>query len=256
MLRSIKDIQGYVLDAQDGEIGRCSFFLIDDQTWTVRYIVADTLKWLPGKKVLISPISIGEADGTTRRLKVELTTDQIKASPPLDDDAPVSRQYEMTLNQHYDWAHYWGGSSVWGPHPYPRLLNPNETIRQAPFDAAEASDPLNTDADPHLRSTKEVMGYHIQASDGDVGHIDDFIMDQDAWTIRYLVIDTSNWMPASKKVLVAPNWVEQVDWGRRKVIVELRRGQIKNSPEFDPSLPVNRSYEVTLYDFYGRPYDW
>lgn len=205
MLRSMKDIQGYVLGAQDGEIGRCSYFLFDDQSWTVGYIVADTLKWLPGRKALISPISIGEADGTTRRLHVGLTKDQIKASPPLDDDAPVSRQYEIALNQHYHWAHYWDESSAWGSYPHPRLLNQDKTNQQVP---------LNVDADPNLRSTKEVMGYHIQASDGDIGHIHDFIMDQDSWTIRYLVIDTSNWMPASKKVLVAPNWVDQVDWGR------------------------------------------
>jgi hypothetical protein len=160
MLRSVKDIQGYVLGAQDGEIGRCSDFLFDDKHWTVRYIVADTHKWLPGRKVLISPISIGEADGTTRTLNVGLTKDQITNSPPLDADAPVSRQYEIAFNQYFDWAHYWGGASVWGSHPYPRLLNRAEVDRRVPE---------NTDNDPNLRSTKEVAGYHIQATDTDIG---------------------------------------------------------------------------------------
>ena len=247
MLRSMKDIQGYVLGSQDGEIGLCSDFLFDDKNWAVRYIVADTHKWLPGRKVLISPISIGDADGTTRRLSVGLTKDQIKSSPPIDADVPVSRQYEIALNKYYDWAHYWGGPSVWGAHDYPRLLHRSEADRRVPE---------KTDFDPNLRSVKEVIGYHIQATDTDIGHIDDFIMDQGSWIIRYLVINTRNWLPASKKVLVAPNWVDLVDWKRSKVLVDLTGGQIKNSPEFDPTLPVNRGYELALYDFYGRPYYW
>jgi hypothetical protein len=211
MLRSVKDIQGYVLGAQDGEIGRCSDFLFDDKHWTVRYIVADTNKWLPGRKVLVSPISIGEADGTTRTLNVGLTKDQITNSPPLDADAPVSRQYEIAFNQYFDWAHYWGGASVWGSDPYPRLLNRAEVDRRVPE---------NTGKDPNLRSTKEVAGYHIQATDTDIGHIEDFIVDQESWIIRYLIIDTRNWLPASKKVLVAPDWVDLVDWKRSKVLMD------------------------------------
>jgi hypothetical protein len=246
-LRSVNDIRGYVLNAQDGEIGKCSDFLFDDKDWVVRYIVADTMKWLPGRKVLISPISIGEADGTTRRLSVALTKDLIKGAPPLDADAPVSRQYEIAFNRYHDWAHYWGGTAVWGPHPYPRLLNRPETDRAVPPVREETS---------RLRSTKEVTGYRIQATDRDIGHVDDFIADPETWRIRYLAIDTRNWLPASKKVLTAPSWVELVDWKRRKVLVDLTADAIENSPAYNPRLPVNRDYEVRLYDFYGRPYDW
>lgn len=247
MLRSIKDIEGYVLGAQDGEIGRCSDFFFDDRNWTVRYIVADTRKWLPGRKVLISPISIGDADGSTRTLKVGLTRDQIKDSPPLDSDAPVSRRYEIAYNQYYDWAHYWGGASVWGADRYPRLLHRIDASRRVPREK---------EGDPALRSSREVTGYHIQATDKDIGHVEDFIVDQETWIMRYLVVDTSNWLPGSRKVLVAPTWVDQVDWKRRKVLVNLTRDQVKESPQYDPRVPVNRSYEVALYDFYGRPYDW
>jgi hypothetical protein len=230
-----------------GKSGDAANFLFDDRKWTVRYIVADTQKWLPGRKVLISPISIGDADGTTRTLNIGLTRDQIRDAPPLDADAPVSRQYEIAFNKYYDWAHYWGGASVWGGQDYPRLLHREEADRRVPEDTGD---------DPNLRSIKEVVGYHIQATDGDIGHTEDFIVDQDSWMIRYMVIDTRNWLPASRNVLVAPNWVNRVDWKRSKVLVDLTRSQVKNSPEFDPSLPVNRSYEATLYDFYGRPYYW
>ena len=245
--RSTKDIQGYVMGAQDGEIGRCGDFLFDDKDWAVRYIVASTNKWLPGRKVLISPISIGEADGTTRTLNVGLTKKQIKESPPLDSDAPVSRQFEIAFNKYYDWAHYWSGVSVWGPHPYPRLLKRAEEDNRVS---------TKTDVDLDLRSTKEVTGYTIQATDKDIGHVDDFIVDLESWVVRYLVIDTRNWMPASRKVLIAPGWVDRVDWKRRKVLVDLTVSQIEKSPEYDPSMPLNRSYETTLYDFYGRPYYW
>jgi hypothetical protein len=247
MLRSVNDLRGYVLDAQDGEIGKCSDFLFDDKRWAVRYIVADTMKWLPGRKVLISPISIGDTDGLTRRLKVGLTLDQIKDSPPLDSDAPVSRQYEIAFNNYHDWANYWGGSSVWNSHLHPHMLKrPGETSGR----------PAISDDNPNLRSTKEVTGYHIEASDKDIGHIEDFIVDQETWIVRYLVIDTSNWLPASKKVLVAPSWVERVDWKRRHVLMDHTSEQIENSPKNDAALPVNRAYEMKLYDFYGRPYYW
>lgn len=247
LLRSMNNIRGYVLGAQDGQIGLCSDFLFDDKNWAVRYIVADTHKWLPGRKVLISPISIGDADGVFRTLNVGLTKDQIKGAPPLDTDAPVSRQYEIAFNRYYDWAFYWGGQSVWGSQPYPRLLNRPDADRQIPEE---------TDDDPNLRSVREVTGYHIQASDKEIGHIEDFIVDQEAWIIRYLVVDTKNWIPGSKKVLIAPQWVDRVNWKRSNVLVGMTSSQIENSPEFDPTLPVNREYETTIYDFYGRPHYW
>ncbi len=248
MLRSLKQIKGYTIGAQDGDIGECSDFLFDDRDWTVRYIVADTRKWLPGRKVLISPISVGEADASSRTLSVGLTRDQIKDAPPLDEDAPVSRQYEIAFNKYYDWGGYWGGPSVWGPHLYPRLLNRSRESLQ------EATEKIEDNVT--LRSAQEVMGYHIQATDDDVGHVEDYVVDLDTWIIRYLVIDTRNWLPGGKKVLISPAWAEHVDWHRRRVIFSLASDHIEKSPEFDPSLPVNRKFEVTLYDFYGRPYYW
>lgn len=248
MLRSLKEIRGYVLGAQDGEIGRCSDFLFDDRDWTVRYVVADTRMWLPGRKVLISPISIGNADASSQTLSVGLTRAQIKDAPPLDEDAPVSRRYEIVFNKYYDWAGYWGGPSVWGPHLYPRLLTrAREEIHR---DMEEIEDNIT------LRSAREVMGYDIQATDDSIGHVEDYVVDIETWIIRYLVIDTRNWLPGGKKVLISPAWAEDVEWRRHRVMVSLTRAHVERSPEFDPSLPVNRKYEVTLYDYYGRPYYW
>ena len=247
MLRSILDIKGYTIGARDGHIGHCSDFLFDDTNWTVRYIVADTRKWLPGRKVLISPIAIDDINAIKRSLNVHLVREQVETSPPLDTDAPVSRQYEIAYNRHYRWEHYWDGESVWGAYQLPRPLS---------LSAGEKTPPVAVDNAPNLRSTKEVAGYHVQAIDKDIGHIEDFIMDQDSWIIRYLVIDTSNWLPGSRKVLVPPDWAERVDWSRRKVLVNQTSEQIRSSPRYDPTFPVNRKLKVTLYDFYGKPYYW
>ena len=65
--------------------------------------------------------------------------------------------------------------------------------------------------DPHLRSSAAVTGYHIQATDGDIGHVEDFLLDDRSWTIRFMVVDTTNWW-AGEKVLIAPAWIERVDW--------------------------------------------
>jgi len=247
MLRSLKDIQGYILGALDGEIGRCKDFLFEDRAWVVRYIVADTHKWLPGREVLISPMAVSGASASTRRLSVGLTKDQIKASPRLDTEAPVSRQYEITYSKYYAMPHYWGGSAKWGSHAYPHLLAKEAMAPHLPGE---------TDADSNLRSVREVSGYRIQARDKKIGHLDDLIMDYRSWTIRYLVIDTSNWLPAIRKVLVASDWTNLVDYKRNRILVRLNSDQIKDSPEYDPGQPVNREQETVLYDYYGRPHYW
>jgi hypothetical protein len=246
MLRNIKEIINYALKAKDGEIGRCKDFLFDDEKWTIRYMVADTYKWLPGRKVLISPISLGRPNWSTQRFYVALTRRQIQESPPLDENAPVSREYEKLYGSYFSMPPYWSGVDMWGNYPTPAGL-------QAANDAS-LEDVVRPE-ESHLRSTKEVTGYHIQAVDEEIGHVEDFIVDDDTWSLRYVVVDTRNWLPG-RKVLVSPQWVTSVDWGEAKVYVDLTTDQIKDSPEYDPSTPVNRGYEITLYDYYGRPVYW
>ena len=247
MLRSIKVIRDYVLFAKDGEIGRCKDFLFDDEKWTVRYMVADTRKWLPGRKVLISPASLGMPDWLKKRFPVNLTREQIENCPHLDADAPVSRQYEKKYAEYYHWPYYWTGGEAWitTPSPPGKLGLPEGKVEESD-EALEHS---------HLRSVQEVIGYHIRADDGEIGHVEDFIVDDASWRIRYMVVDTRNWLPG-RQVLVTPQWIASVDWKERSVAVNLTTGQVKASPEFDPSEPVNREYETRLYDYYGRPAYW
>lgn len=244
MLRSLNEIRGYVLQAEDDEIGRCKDFLFDDRFWTIRHMVADTGKWLPGRKILISPLALKKPDWDSNRLPVRLTKQAIEDSPDLKTDEPVSRQQETGLFQYYGWPYYWVGGHTWGVLDVPYGA-------RADRDGNEKPD----SGDDHLRSVDEVTGYHIQATDDEIGHVEDFIVDDNDWTIRYLIVDTRNWLPG-KKVLVSPAWAASVDWGQSKVMVKMTRDQVKNSPEYDPSVPVDRNYEERLYDYYRYAKYW
>ena len=244
MLRSLKDLEGYKISATDGSIGKIYDFFIDDEFWTVRYVVADTGQWLPGRKVLLAPSVLLQSDWRERSFSVGLTRGQIESSPDIDTDKPVSRQRELELRDHYGWPYYWTG--IGGVMPMPMAGIP-------PFNPPPSG---SKPGDPHLRSVREIIGYGVRATDGDIGKVSDFIADDESWIVRYLVVATSKWLPG-RKVLISPQWlVGPISWSSRKVTVIMSRASIKSSPEFEPHSPVNRDYERQLYDFYGRPAYW
>jgi len=214
-------------------------------------MVADTHKWLPGRKVLISPISLREPEWADRRFPVNLTKQQIENSPPLEEHEPICRQYEKIYSNYYFWPYYWEGDLAWGLSPYPPLIPRDSLKEKEDIVEDENEDPEAT----HLRSIKEVHGYHIKARDGEIGHVEDFIVDDETWTLCYLVVDTRNWLPG-RKVLISPKWIQSMDCGRLTVEVDLTTEDISNSPEYDPATPINREYEARLYDYYGRPVYW
>jgi hypothetical protein len=238
MLRSARDLRGYTIQAIDGPIGTVYDGYFDDQVWTIRYLVVETGSWLSGRRVLLSPVALDTPEWETKTLPVKLTQEQVKGSPPVDTDKPVSRQMEEQLHAHYGWPPYWVST---------RALAAVQVVEQKYED--EAGEDLT------LRSVREVIGYDIRATDGKVGHVEDFVVDDGSWVMRYMVVDTRDWLPG-RKVLVAPAWIDAVTWPERDVYVGLSRETVKNSPEFDPSDPVNREYELRLYDYYGRPKYW
>jgi len=245
MLTKAKTLKGYTLHALDGEIGKVKEFYFDDRHWTIRYLVADTGNWLSDRQVLISPHALGAMNKEERSIAIDLTKKQIENSPSLNSDKPVSRQFEEGYVDYYGWPVYWGGPYAWGPSHYPL------------GDREKRSEPVQGEKpwDSHLRSTHNVSGYHIQAADGEIGHVDDFIIDDETWAIRYLIVDTRNWWPG-KKVLVAPQWIERVSWSESKVFVNLSREAVKRSPEYwQESLPT-RAYETELYLHYDRLGYW
>ena len=251
MLRSMNDLQGFTIGATDGDIGRVDAFYFDDTSFTVRHLVVDTGGWLTGRRVLISPMALTAIDWDAKRINAELTKSQVEQSPDIDTDKPVSRQQEINYQRYYGYPSYWEGPYLWGLGPYPVTTSEGESgewERRWEWGAKEPGD-------PHLRSSGAVIGYHIEATDGDIGHVDDFLVEDASWAIRYMIVDTRNWWPG-KKVLVSPEWIESVEWSDAKVHVGLTQEQIKKSPEYDPLNPIARDYEGRLHAHYARPSYW
>jgi uncharacterized protein YrrD len=245
MLFKAKALKGYKLHSRDGEIGKVKEFYFDDRHWTIRYLVADTGNWLTDRQVLISPHALIAVLEEQQQIAIDLTKKQIEDSPSLNSDKPVSRQFEEAYYVYYNWPIYWGGPYVWGSHSY--LVRDRKR--------GQTYHPGGKAWDPNLRSTHDVSGHHIQATDGEIGHVEDFIVDDETWTIRYLVIDPRNWWPG-KKVLVSPEWIERVSWGDSKIFVNLSRQDIQKSPEYtEDSLPT-REYETKLHRHYNRKGYW
>lgn len=245
MLNKAKVLKGYKLNSKDGEIGVVKEFYFDDRFWAVRYLVAQTGDWMSNKQVLISPHALKEVIREDKNVVVELTKKQIEGSPSWESDKPVSRQFENAYFEYYGWPVYWGGPFMWGN--VSSIQARQETIKE--IKAEEKA------WNPHLRSTQAVTGYHIQAKDGEIGHVDDFIIDDVTWAIRYLVIDTGDWLPG-KKVLISPKWMERVSYDESKVYIGLTRDDIKNAPEYTDDTMPNRDYETRLHMHYKRQGYW
>ena len=245
MLHKAKTLNGYRLDSLDGEIGKVKEFYFDDQHWAVRYLVVDTGNWLTSRQVLISPYALAAVNKEEQHIAIDLTKKQIEESPSLESDKPVSRQFEEDYSGYYGMPMYWGGPYMWGAYP--------DIVRDRTQWKESAQNEKVWDA--HLRSTQDVGGHHIQATDGEIGHVEDFVIDDETWAIRYLIVDTKNWWPG-RKVLVSPQWIERVSWNESKVFINLSREAIKQSPEYTEESLLTRDYETALHEYYDRPEYW
>jgi hypothetical protein len=195
--------------------------------------------------VLVSPYALVAVNADHKNIVADLTKKQIEDSPSLDSDKPVSQQFESDYYGYYGWPTYWYGPYSWGYYPYLE----RDRSKWGQLDQKEKA------WDHHLRSCHEVTGYHIEAEDGEIGHVEDFIVDDETWEIRYLVVNTSNWW-AGKKVLVSPLWIERVSWSERKVVIDLTRQTIKLSPEYTDASLITRDYELGLHGHYNRKGYW
>jgi sporulation protein YlmC with PRC-barrel domain len=245
MLEKADHLKHYRIHANDGEIGSVEEFYFDDKHWTVRYLVVETGNWLVGKDVLISPYAITSVNRERKTINVNLSKQQIKDSPDRDSHRPVSRPFEESYNAYYSWPSYWGGPFAWGDYPHARTALENWDLSR---ERAHSED-------RNLRSTKDDSGYVIEAFDGEVGHVADYVIDCDSWTIRYLVVDTSDWWPG-KKVLISSQWIDSISWLEGKVVVSMTRQDIRNSPEYSETALLERDYEAALHKHYIRDGYW
>ena len=266
MLRSMKDLENCTIGATDGAIGKVKDFYFDDDDWAVRYLVVETGSWLDSRQVLISPISLLKPDWAARSLPASITQAQVRHSPGIDTDKPVSRQHEQDYLGYYGYPAYWGGTGLWGEGVVPYGLVP-ESVGSGGFGATRAEQEREAEAyaaakrarhrqdDPHLRSCQAVIGYHLQATDGEIGHVEGMLVDEETWAIRYLTVNTSNWW-LGHQVLVAPQWVSAVHWAEESVFIDLTRVSIQEAPPFDSTAELNRLTEMGLYKHHGRPGYW
>ena len=241
MKRSVKSLIGYTIGATDGEIGKVKEFYFDDKTWTIRYLVVKTGSWLFGRTVLISPEALLSPNWETEVFPVNLTMEQVKNSPDVDTEKPVSRQQEIKLYEHYPWTNYWGG----GFHGAGIPVSMYQVLQQDEDQAAGTK----SDDNPHLRSTASVTGYKIKALDGDIGEVEDFIFEDKSWKLDFIIVETGNWFPG-KKVLISPKWIKEINWETLSVTLKATVESIKNSPEYDPGLPISETYAASLYNHY------
>lgn len=248
MWKSAEHLFGYQAQAVDGTAGKVKDFTFDDQSWTLRYLVLDTGGWLPGRRVLISPQSFEAPSDAQRLFPLKLTKAQIENSPSESFDRPVSRRHEAELAVYYGWLPYWTVPPVPGGGAIPPSTD------EPPSSAADPGlPPEGREGNSRLRSMSEVIGYRLEAKDGDIGKVNDFILNESDWTIRFLVADTRAWLPG-KQVLIAPQWIQSIRWDDRHVRVDLSKDQIEHSPAYDPAEPINIELEEQLYDYYGRPH--
>ena len=231
MERNINSLIGYTMGAADGIIGEVEEFYFDDETWTIRYLIVKTGSWLSGREVLISSAALKNRNWTNHSIPVNLTKTQIENSPDIDTNKPVSRQQEIELYGHYQWRNYWGsgfygGGSMGVSMPFPSI---DQKVLIEPD-----KDHKNPNDDIHLRSTERINGYHIHASDGEIGHVKDFIIDDLALQLLFFVVDTHNWI-GGKKVLIPINQIKKIDWSTSEVFLNIATVEVKNSRLFEES---------------------
>ncbi len=246
-LRSISSLSDFVVFSGKTEIGTVDEFLFDDEVWAIRYVSVNAGDWLSGRKILLSPVVLEEPDWELPKLTLTLENSRLREIPSLESNAPVSRFHQIGLYRHYGWLPYWVEGEYYDKPPHPSKVISGQSPEQ------------EKEADPHLFGTKEMVEYRVEALNGDAGHVDDFIMDEDDWVIHYLVVALEDPVPedeSGKLVLISTEWIRKAVKEEGSIYADLDKERIRNSPAYDPAILINREYELELYDHYGRPRYW
>lgn len=254
MGHSLKELRHFIVAAADGDIGEVKDVYFDDEHWAIRYMVVETGRWLNGRKVLVSPISVRDVIWDDRIVNVELSRQQVRDSPSIDTDKPVSRQHEVEYYNYYGYPNDWEGSNPWGLgfYPVPWVGASADSVLSAQrMDQARMREPHprvgGRPVDSHLRSTREVIGYEIMATDGTIGRVEDFLFDAARWVVRYVVVDTRKWL-RGKHVLLPPQYVASISWPEHEVYLTVAQDVVETSPDHEPSDPLQLEPETRVED--------
>ncbi|MEO8923756.1 MAG: PRC-barrel domain containing protein [Caldimonas sp.] len=256
----MNDLYEFKVTGSNGPIGVVKDCFFDDRAWTIRFFVVEMDASLGGRKVLISPMAIHVLDWAAKTLAASLTRERVKASPDVDTSKPVSRQHEVEQFSYYGYPSYWGEAQLWGGGPkfgmsldgYQDVGLPAEAWVQERFADKLAKLHRERGDDPHLRSCRAIERYYLHATDGDIGHVESLLVEDEAWAIRYLVVNTSDWW-LGHQTLIATPWITDIDWLDATVSVDLTRQTIKEVPAYDPNALPNPDQERALFDHYERP---
>jgi len=264
MVRRIKELESNEIGTTAGSFGRVQEFYFDDRAWVIRYLLVDAGTWLSSEEVLISFRSIRRAIWEQKVLRTSPGAEQGGQSAGLPGEKLVSRAKAIQYLGYYGYRYYCDEDKLWGASDYPGMLitgvGYGESDREyRRLQAAQARDAFRSarerSEDPHLRSARSVMGYHVRASDGEIGYIQDLLVDEDTWAVRYIVVDTGDWWPGHQ-VLVSPQWIQEIDWADEGVLVDLTRSAVKLAPPFASTDELSRRREARLFAHYGRIGYW
>jgi len=248
MLYRLEKMLGMSLSAVDGEIGTVKDIYFEDDKWVIRYFIVQTGNWMEDLKVLVSPIAVESIDWAKRTIRSRLTRQQVRNCPGFDADKPIYRQNEMAYFAHYGYPTYWDGDLLWGATPSPSSVAVGSLNARIPDRAV-------TPFDPHLRSLREINGYHIHAKDGSIGHLEDFLIDEENWAIRLVIVDTHNWLPG-RHVTIPPRWILALRWKDKRVDIDVTTAQMLKAPEYDPDLEFSHALDEDFDRHYARPGHW
>lgn len=214
MLWSLDSLLGYAIHEQDGDLGKVHDFYFDDATWTIRYLVVETGRWFQRRRVLIAASIVTQSGWERRKFCVPLTKEQVRQSPPIDTDAPVSRQHEIEIQTHYGWPAYWSMEPC-------VLVPPRETV--------EGTTDRTSLGNPHLRSFREVTTYRAWTSDGFAGFVEDMFVDNETWEIGSMRVALGEWWP-HKMIGVERKHVAEISWREKLVRFKMSRKQLEDLP--------------------------
>lgn len=258
MLATTHELRGFKVFSEDEEIGEVEDYYFDRKYWVNRYLVVDTGNWLVERDILISPEAVEEIDYGEQLIKLNISAEEIENSPPVEKEDKLMRTHERDLADYFNWTNYWRaaeptntGISGLVPNNLIRKITIEENIK----DREKENKKIPAEEETNLRSVNELINFKIHASDGFIGHVDKFIIDDNNWLIRYLLVDTKDLLPG-KKVVLAPEWINNIDWVGEEVEFKLTVEEIENAPEYDAEMPISELYETKLYEHYDKEKYW
>ncbi len=259
MYRSTGIVRNVMVCATDGPFGKVDQFLFDSRSWAIRYIVVETGSLFTEEKKLLSPVSFHSFG--PEGLRVNISVEQIRKSPGIDTEQPVSRRKELEIHRYYGWPYYWNyplytstlGTPLYpgyGAYPYSPLNADRNYIQNG----TPVQENKNT-SEEELRSTIEVTGYIVSVRDRNIGNVIDFFFDDELWVLRYTVAETGCFF-AGKRIVLASQWSRNIEWETKTVYFDIDPTIIERSPLYDTGIQITRDYETRLFDHYHKPYYW